>query len=240
MKTIETIKCHCGECAECLKLENEQKQQEQLRKNLENAETIANENTPPLFRLTNINHPSFKRDGFDKLKGWQPTDEKPWLGLIGTTGTCKTRIAYLLARAELDRMAGLLADSLSELRDGWNPDRWMESTNPVFHSITGAQLCMQSAKLQTGEFSEKAEARKSLNRAINAKLLLIDDLGKGNMNSAASAAIFAILDHRYSEMLTTIWTSNSTPEQIAAPMAEDVSAPFAGRLNDHSRIIRFK
>ena len=30
------------------------------------------------------------------------------------------------------------------------------------------------------------------------------------------------------------------PEQIAANLAEDMAGPLAGRLNDSSRIIRFK
>ena len=37
-----------------------------------------------------------------------------------------------------------------------------------------------------------------------------------------------------------IWTANSTPEEIASCMSEDMAAPFAGRLNDSSRIVRFK
>jgi len=52
--------------------------------------------------------------------------------------------------------------------------------------------------------------------------------------------MFALINHRHCHALQTIWTANSTPEQIASNLAEDMAGPFAGRLNDSSRILRLK
>ena len=68
----------------------------------------------------------------------------------------------------------------------------------------------------------------------------VDDLGKGRMTPAVASEFFDVIDHRHKENMPVIWTANSTPEVIAANMTLDMAAPFAGRLNDCSRIIRFQ
>lgn len=257
--TTETITCSCGtefqwtpepsddewiakhfrptSCPDCQD-KREAKWQEERRikseQHLANAiaqirSYVANE-TPWLFRGTDISHERFNAAGWARVKDWRPSDEKPWLGIIGETGTCKTRIACLLAAFEMERQA---------------TQRAMKSVQtfiniPRFHFAPFYRITEIAALLQAGTFEQKEEARCYLDEIRRANLLVIDDLGKGRMNASIAAEMFALVDHRYANALPTIWTANSTPEQIAANLAEDMAGPFAGRINDSSRILRFK
>ena len=188
--------------------------------------------TPARFRGTNIGHPAFNKEAWRKLKDWHPTDEKPWLGMIGETGTCKSRIAHLIAAAYVE--------SITE------PDR-----RPITFVFTtafdiGTNVLEQYEKRQDETRSlhdDRTPAQRAkdwLKRLRTTDLLFIDDLGKGRMTPAVASEFFDVIDHRHKENMPVIWTANSTPEVIAANMTLDMAAPFAGRLNDCSRIIRFQ
>ena len=189
---------------------------------------VANE-TPLLFRQTDISHKRFNAAGWARVKEWKPSADKPWLGIIGETGTCKSRIACLLADAEMDRQFTLR--NMDSYQEHWDIPRYrFASCNEIsdFASL-----------LQVGSFELKEKARCYLHDIRRADLLVIDDLGKGRMNTAIAAEMFALIDHRYVNALPTIWTANSTPEQFASNLAEDMAGPFAGRINDSSRILKF-
>jgi hypothetical protein len=224
----------CPECEERREAERLEAQRIKYEQHLASAiaqmrSHVAKE-TPRLFRGTDIGHERFNAAGWARVKDWRPSEKKPWLGIIGETGTCKTRIACLLAASEMERQVA---------------QRAMQSAQPFtniprFHFAPSYEISEIAALLQTGTFEQKEEARSYLDAIRRANLLVIDDLGKGRMNGPIAAEIYALVDHRYSNALSTIWTANSTPEQIAANLAEDMAGPFAGRLNDSSRILRFK
>jgi hypothetical protein len=265
--TTETITCSCGtefqwthgktdpewvlkftrpvSCPDC-----DNRREAQLREELRNeferrlASALAqmrscvSKETPGLFRGTDISHERFNAAGWAWVKDWHPSDEKPWLGIIGETGTCKTRIACLLAATEMERQVTRRAMKSEQT-----------FTNiPRFQFAACYEISEIAALLQAGTFEQKEEARSYLDAIRRADLLVIDDLGKGRMNASIAAEMFALVNHRYANALPTIWTANSTPEQIASnlaedmagPFAEDMAGPFAGRINDSSRIIRFK
>lgn len=251
MKTIETIKCACGEsfqwendhtgwaelcrptlCDTCEERRQAEHEAEQQRLKIENAQEKARENAlgelPILFHATDTAHPRFKTQSWNKLKDHKLTAEQPWLGLIGETGLCKTRIASLIFIEEAARVA-----------KKWKGDDWRRR-EPILVFVTGYRICELAGIVQTGSFEQKENARKELDRIQDCDLLLIDDLGKGRITEAVAATLFAIVDHRYANLLGTIWTANSRPEDIAAMMNSDMAAPFAGRLNDHSKIFTLK
>lgn len=225
----------CQDCEDRHAAETQEERRIESERRLVSAITqmrsyVANE-TPRLFRGTDISHERFNAAGWARVKDWRPSDEKPWLGIIGETGTCKTRIACLLAADEMDRQV---------TRRTMKPMQTFTNI-PRFHFAPSYKITEIAALLQAGTFEQKEEARSYLDEIRRADLLVIDDLGKGRMNNATIAAeMFALVSHRYDNALPTIWTANSTPEQIASNLAEDMAAPFAGRLNDSSRILRFK
>ena len=213
---------YCPECEEAHELERRNREQrERERKTAENIVHIRqaiHAKTPPRFRQTNIEHPGFNLAAWQKLARWIPTDEQPWLGLIGETGTCKTRMAYLLAAAELERVT-------CEHR-------------PRFAFVTSYEVGEAVMRQYSNDSDDKREARDFLDHLRTAKLVLIDDMGKGRATPAVAAEWFAMIDHRHAHALCTIWTANSLPETNVAGMSDDMAGPFAARLNDCSRIIK--
>jgi len=176
---------------------------------------------PRLFQLTDPSHAGFNKSAWDAVSAWRPAAEKPWLGLIGPTGKSKSRIAYLYAAEELAR--------ITDVRSRYS-----------IRFTTSYDIAETVMRLHSSCFEEKREARKALDRLRGADILLIDDLGKGRPTPAVAAELFALIDHRYSNVCRTIWTANGKPEELAAGMPDDMAGPFAGRLNECSKIFAFK
>ena len=182
--------------------------------------------TPAIFRATDVAHSAFNTEGWAAVKDWRPSSEKPWLGLIGDTGACKSRMAYLLASHTIEAMA----------RERLQNDR----RPPTFAMVPSYEVTDACGRLLHSDFKVKDCARDFLNGLRSADFLVIDDLGKGRLTPAVAAEFFALVDCRYVNLLPTIWTANSTAEEVAAPMPGDLAAPFAGRLVERSRILRFR
>lgn len=181
---------------------------------------------PPLFRLTDTAHPRFNARAWEKIRQWTPTAERPFAGLCGGTGGSKTRISYLLASKRLEDTAR------DQIRD-YGPGR---SRLPTFHFVPSYDLSEMALRQFTGD---GGNSRSLLDSIRKCDLLLLDDLGKGRLSPAAAAEMFAVIDCRYANLKTTIWTSNSPPEKIFEHLPEDMAAPFAGRLNEASKIYKF-
>lgn len=188
---------------------------------------------PPIFQSTETNHPKFNMPAWEAIKSWEPTKEKPWLGLSGGTGGCKTRIAYLAAQSIIERMARRRAPRTEreKFNDKLAPDYAFVTSYSITETIMAQFGC---------DDSRKNKARSWLDDLRDTDLLMIDDIGKGKLSPAVSSELFALIDHRHVNQLPMIWTSNSTPEQIAGSMSDDMGAPFAGRINESSKIFKFK
>lgn len=198
----------------------------EIRKNhreaLSKVQELVAKQTPSRFQTTDTAHADFNARLWDRIQPWRPTTERPWLGMIGATGKCKTRCAYLL----LKDLAAFLTKPSS--------DPYARPRVPAVQAATAYQF----AEIVTSKFgNETGEAKAALMRLRNADLLLLDDIGKQRNTPALSSELFAILDHRHAENLTTIWTANSTPEAFLADMASDMSAPLAGRIRESSTIL---
>lgn len=175
---------------------------------------IAHE-TPPRFRATDIKHASFNRKAWSLIRKWNPTDEKPWLFLVGGTGGCKTRMGFLLVRR-------IILDRANNGRQ----------TTYLF----GSSCELSQAALDQFEKGEAKEAKAILRKYLHSDLVMIDDLGKGRLTPAVAAEVYSIIDHRHKHNLPTIITANSMPDKIAEAMSMDMASPFAGRINDCSVI----
>lgn len=255
MSTTETIKCDCGSvfqwspgpyeddfidiyrpkrCQSCddkLRAEREAKEAERAaEQELRRQEWIARNKveiverietaTPQLFRRTDTSHPKFNHAAWAILENYRFTGEVPWLGLVGMTGRCKSRMAYLIAAQELERMTDVIL--------------------PSFRFVPSYEIGDAVNRQHGSDWDEKAKARDFLDRIREVDVLLIDDLGKGRLTPAVASELFALIDHRYSSLSRTIWTSNSSPEVIAAGLPEDMAGPFVGRINESSKIFTFK
>jgi hypothetical protein len=224
----------CPSCAERIDAEREKQHRiEREAKLAEYAERIASAvdgATPAIFFATDTSHPKFNAAAWQRVKSWQPTAEKPWLGLVGATGTSKTRIGYLIARQEIMRLA----------RDSMTKNGASHAKAPTFAMIPSYAITDLCAKLNAQDFRDKDRTRDELTRLRNVDFLMIDDLGKGRLSPAVASELFALVDHRYANALPMLWTANTPPEAIAASLSDDMGGPFAGRLNDSSRILRFK
>lgn len=193
---------------------------------------------PPLFQKTDIAHPRFNGAVWHKIKSWRPTSEKPWMGLIGPTGTSKSRMAHLLA---MDIARDIAERHFAESGNGTHREpRVVFATSYEIGDAALAQYStiQHATRRAYDERSPAQAARGFLDRLRSADLLVFDDLGKGRLTPAVCAELFAIIDHRYASLLPTIWTANSTPSEIASSMPQDIGPPFAGRLHDSSRIVK--
>lgn len=234
--------CYCPPCAEIVT--NRAEEQHRLHLIAQRDQQVAEfvekvrASIPVLFQRTDIKDPRFNSAAWAKLQNWRPTDEKPWLGLIGNTGTSKSRIAHLLAMKIIREIAERHFAEFTGRRE----PRILFATS---YEITEAVMAQFSGRADSfgglsGSPTPAQDARGFLDSIRNAAFVMIDDLGKGRLSPAVAAEVFAIINHRYVNSLTTIWTANSTPEEIASGMSSDMGAPFSGRLNDSSLIVRFK
>lgn len=199
---------------------------------------------PPLFQATDPSHSKFNVRAWEKIRLWEPTEEKPWAGFTGSTGGCKSRIAYMLAQVQLERLAKPRAPrGRSEI---YGPGRAPSYVFTPSYRITETVMAQFGGKLESGnrglrdDRSPAQQARAWLDKLRDVDVLLIDDLGKGKLSAAVASEMFALVDHRHINRLVTIWTANSSPEVIAECMTDDMGAPFAGRINESSTIFKFK
>lgn len=81
-------------------------------------------------------------------------------------------------------------------------------------------------------YNHKGESEQEVfNRYAHAKLLVLDDLGKGSWTEWAIERLYLLLDYRCNEHLPTIITSNYGLARLASQFAtdEETSQPFASR-----------
>jgi hypothetical protein len=216
--------CLCKTCEDRIESEEQERERRALEKEI--SKTIARL-TPPRFRQTDIHHPAFNLRLWEQVKEWNPSDKIPWLGLIGETGLCKTRNAYLRLE-EVVRTPKRLQ----------YPDRKTESL--VYETSIEVITASEFAHAVRNQYSQNAEeardCRNLLDSAHSVKWLLFDDLGKFTNTPAIIAALFGLIDHRHSYNKPTIWTSNLPPEEFLASAPADIGAPLAGRLIECSTI----
>jgi hypothetical protein len=217
-------------CEDCIPIMEAEMQARTASKRLDEFMQEVHKNIPPRFQNTDLDHPGFNRDKWERIQHWRPSPEKPWITLISESGKCKTRMAYLLA---LD-----LIREKSESRDG----------RPVRHQFITANQFSATAQNQfndtfvEGTFTKRTVgslAKEELNRYAQTEILFFDDLGKGRLTPAVAEALFGLLDWRHAKNLPTIITANSKPEQIVAGLSEDLAGPLAGRITECSKIYQF-
>jgi len=200
-------------------------------------EKLVNALTPARFRHTDIRDLRFNSGLWAKVSAWQPTSEKPWLGIIGEPGEGKTRCAYL----RLHQLAG--EEALLDLRKDYD-----------FEVITGMEFARavadQYSKAGPGPvrcgigpsrgpepgIAEQAAAK--LRKARTCAILFFDELGKVKPTPGTMEELFALINHRHACNLPTLWTSNTSPEEFCPRWPEEFAGPGCGRILESSSLIR--
>jgi DNA replication protein DnaC len=134
------------------------------------------------------------------------------LGMIGESGAGKTRAAVEILFKEHDMgktVCFMKATKLTQhAQDKFNND------DAVRHT---------------------AEIR--LRKAYTAKLLLLDDLGKGRLPASAEELLYDLIDERSERGLPIIWTSNANGKELNAMLSADRGQAILRRLVDFSTIV---
>jgi chromosomal replication initiation ATPase DnaA len=214
----------CDPCQDQVNAENQLKRNHQEAQ--ERAEIVRRtkdslgDRTPARYRATDTAHPAFNVKLWQRIQKWRPTPEAPWLGLVDESGASKTRCAFLL-------LHDIVVESVNSSKKG---------RARSFEVATSYELA-EAIRNQYGKGDDSAKARAFIDGMRRVSILLLDDLGKAKNTEAVSAELFAILDRRHAENLATIWTANSSPNEIVTGMSADLAGPLAGRLIECSQIV---
>ncbi len=187
---------------------------------------------PERYQRTDTAHPRFDPVLWERVSAWHPTVEKPWLGIVGPPGLCKTRVITLRLRDWLISAGEAAGHRVPQDRESRRP----QPKDPLF--ITASEFGEAvAARHAAASPEDAARARDLLSRCRTAGWLLFDDVGKAKHTPAVVAALFALMDHRHTRDLTTLWTANSKPETFCRDMGPDIAAPLARRFNELSTLL---
>ncbi|MDA7515252.1 hypothetical protein N8496_02780 [Akkermansiaceae bacterium] len=223
---------HCPSC-EQIRWEKERRQQEKedAAKAAEEAAKAAwIKAVPPLYRDTDTAHPDYPQAVHRKAIEWQKTREtgegngRLFLGLIGDSGRCKTRVISQVTKRIIWNghcCQWVNATEFQRLvQSQWSNEK--KSSNRIFESST-----------TVGE-----QARASLRILRTCDTLTLDDLGKGRITDTVAGALYDLLEERTAQGRTTLWTSNASLDNLLQMLPADCGGPIVRRLLDFSTIIK--
>lgn len=199
----------CEKCTEAAQKAFEDAEKVKLAESREQAQQEAfTAICPPLYRDTEASQLHPK---FREIAmNWRYSSKG--LGLVGIAGTGKTRAAYLL----IQRMLTL----------GYTA----QATN----STSFAKLCVEQF---TDDKSRRASAEKAMKSIYRADIWLLDDLGKQRMTERTETELYAVLEHRSSQKLPTIWTANAESDALRRMFSDEHREPIMRRLIDFTTIV---
>jgi len=216
-------------CDACCRAERAKRAEEARAQQAQEVVRAIRQATPARFLATDRRDPRWNSNLAAKVDRWRPTAEKPWLGLVGVPGACKTRCAFEV----LSRVA---ASRVRLVPDPWGLDRSEEVESPTWEITTGGEF-KRAVMDQFGDGGSRGSTKK-LKALRECDVLLFDELGeKIKPTPSVMEAMFELIDHRHARNLITIWTSNSTPEFFCASWPEEFAGPVAGRILESSTII---
>lgn len=195
----------------------QEKEEEALRKfKLEqNAQRNWQKEVPYEYRRTEIDHPDFKKNYahfIEAVKWLRRPSKRCFLGIVGESGKCKTRIAAELARKVI-----------------WDGDavRWVNSSNwqwDVQHLHCNEEQVATTARVMG---------------AKHARVLFFDDLGSLKATEAVCEQLYGLLEHRSTKPLMMVWTSNEGVEEMlrGKNISDKARVRCLSRLAGYSDII---
>ena len=173
---------------------------------------------PEEYRRTDTSHPDYQKvigthnKAIKWLRSASNATRRPFLGLIGASGGCKSRIASQLAKSGI--WEGGFYQWCASYRFQW--------------------ACQNQFSDDYG-----GEASQMLLTWRNTENLIFDDIGALKSSDIISKALNGILEHRSVNRLPMIWTSNEKPEEMLTGKGLTVKerARNISRLKGYSEII---
>lgn len=156
---------------------------------------------PPIYRETQKSRLSGILS--DVLQSFEKNDRG--LGIIGGSGKGKTRIGILC----------------------------LEKIHKAGHStffISATDFALNCANQFADNPAISSQAEEILRRCKVCDLLMLDDLGKNRMTDRVESELYDLLEHRTSQKLPMIWTSNSDQHGLGKMLSEDRSVAILRRL----------
>lgn len=105
-----------------------------------------------------------------------------------------------------------------------------------FAFLTGPQLAQALKDTRSDDARERHDARKSLEDARKATLLVLDDIAQEKASGEVLTAFWDVLDTRRSKKLPLFWTSNVPAAQFKGRFEESKADSVITRLKDISTI----
>lgn len=202
----------CEPCQDKSQAETEQRHKEsEARKKW--VETV-----PEEYRLTTTDHPDYPKPLHEACMRWMKgesvygQDKCIFLGLVGESGRCKTRVISQLVKRII-----------------WTGGNvtWLNSAR--------FQWCCQNQF--NGDYAQ--EAGQSLKLYRKASYLVFDDIGSLKSTETVSDNLYELLEHRTASRLPMLWTSNETLAEILTgkALSEKARKRNISRLAGFSNII---
>ena len=172
---------------------------------------------PVEYRNTDITHPDYQKsiESHEAALTWlrqaDAATRRPFLGLVGASGGCKSRIASQIAKQGI----------------------WEHG----FYQWCGSYKFQWACQNQFGD--DGKEASRLLRTCRETANLIFDDLGSLKSSEVVSDTLYALLEHRSANSLPMIWTSNEQPEEMLSGknLTEKERARNISRLKGYSEII---
>ena len=204
----------CDPCEDVYRAQVEQKAR------IAKAESQWIASVPAIYRATDINHPAYKeRMATHKVcMQWVNGESigkegrKLFLGMVGDSGLCKTRIVSQMVKLMIWR------------------------GNSVFW-INSSQFQWSCQHLH--DDAERGKAARAIKSARECPVLVLDDIGSLKATEVVSDNLYSILEHRTSRELPMIWTSNETLDEMlpGSKISEKAKRRNVSRLAGYSNII---
>jgi DNA replication protein DnaC len=196
-------------CDDCIKKRQQESEQNAAAIALQARQNAFEEMCAPVYRESDLER--IHGDFRQAVEKWEYSPQG--LTLIGPAGSGKTRAAW------------------------WLIKKFHFSGKPCF-GLTSTTFAEHAANQYHNKVEQRDLAEQAIHRCKRTKILLLDDLGKSKMTERAELTLYDLLEHRSSNMLPTIITSNADGKQLYKMLSEDRADPILRRIKDFSEVIK--
>ena len=220
-------------CPSCLLFVEEREKRERLAREEEERreakERVAKVDwekiVPPVYRETDIGHSNYPKEihrmaiEWQNGKGANDSNQKLFLGLIGPSCKCKSRV---------------VAQTVKRMIWAGKKCQWVNAAK--FQRLVQGQWNNDQAESSSSTVGELA--RRDLASFQQCDTLVLDDLGKGSLTETVAGALYDLIEERSSQGRAMLWTSNASLDDLLSMLPKDCGWPIVRRLVDFSTIIQ--